>query len=104
MKLARSPMRQARSQASPRKVEEGAATGAVAGGVLGSLAGWLVGIGALAIPGVGPFIAAGAFATALTGAAVGAGAGAIAGALVGMGIPKMKRNTTSKRSAPGAHS
>jgi uncharacterized membrane protein len=72
----------------PKKVEEGAATGAVAGGVLGGLAGWLVGTGALAMPGVGPFITAGAFATALTGAALGAGAGAIAGALVGMGIPE----------------
>jgi uncharacterized membrane protein len=70
------------------KAPEGAATGAVAGGVLGGLAGWLTGIGVLAIPGVGPFIAAGAFATALTGAALGAGAGAIAGALIGMGIPE----------------
>src|SRR6185312_6053691 len=66
----------------------GAATGAVTGGILGGLGGWLVGIGALAIPGVGPFIAAGAFATALTGAAIGAGVGAIAGALIGMGVPK----------------
>jgi Domain of unknown function (DUF2382)/Heat induced stress protein YflT len=66
----------------------GAATGAVAGGLLGGLGGWLVGIGALAIPGVGPFIAAGAFATALGGAAVGAGVGAIAGALMGMGVPE----------------
>jgi uncharacterized protein (TIGR02271 family) len=66
----------------------GAATGLVAGGILGGLGGWLVGIGALAIPGVGPFIAAGAFATALGGAAIGAGVGAIAGALVGMGVPK----------------
>ena len=66
----------------------GAATGAVAGGILGGLGGWLVGIGALAIPGVGPFIAAGAFATALGGAAIGAGVGAITGALVGMGIPE----------------
>jgi len=66
----------------------GAATGAVAGGILGGIGGWLVGIGALAIPGVGPFIAAGAFATALGGAAIGAGVGAIAGALVGMGVPK----------------
>jgi len=66
----------------------GAATGALAGGVLGGVGGWLVGIGALAIPGVGPFIAAGAFATALGGAAIGAGVGAIAGALVGMGIPE----------------
>jgi uncharacterized protein (TIGR02271 family) len=66
----------------------GAATGAVAGGILGGLGGWLVGIGALAIPGVGPFIAAGAFASALGGAALGAGVGAVAGALVGMGVPK----------------
>ena len=66
----------------------GAATGAVAGGILGGLGGWLVGIGALAIPGVGPFIAAGAFATALGGAAIGAGLGAIAGALMGMGVPE----------------
>jgi len=66
----------------------GAATGAVAGGILGGLGGWLVGIGALAIPGVGPFIAAGAFATALGGAAIGAGVGAVAGALVGMGVPE----------------
>lgn len=66
----------------------GAATGAVTGGVLGGLGGWLVGIGALAIPGVGPFIAAGALATAIGGAAIGAGVGAIAGALVGMGVPK----------------
>jgi len=66
----------------------GAATGLVAGGILGGIGGWLVGIGALAIPGVGPFIAAGAFATALGGAAIGAGVGAIAGALIGMGVPK----------------
>src|SRR5687767_7401622 len=66
----------------------GAATGAIAGGILGGLGGWLIGIGALAIPGVGPFIAAGAFATALGGAAVGAGLGAIAGALMGMGVPE----------------
>src|SRR5215207_8843920 len=63
------------------KAGEGAATGAVAGG-------FLLGIGALAIPGVGPFIAAGAFATALGGAAIGAGVGAVAGALIGMGIPQ----------------
>jgi uncharacterized protein (TIGR02271 family) len=66
----------------------GAATGAVAGGILGGLGGWLIGIGALAIPGVGPFIAAGAFATAIGGAAIGAGLGAIAGALMGMGVPE----------------
>jgi Heat induced stress protein YflT len=70
------------------KAGEAAATGAVTGGILGGLGGWLVGVGALAIPAVGPFIAAGAFATALGGAVLGAGVGAIAGALVGMGIPE----------------
>jgi Heat induced stress protein YflT len=72
----------------------GAATGAVAGGILGGLGGWLVGIGALAIPGVGPFIAAGAFATALGGAAIGAGVGAIAGALVGMAYRRSMQSIT----------
>ena len=67
---------------------EGAAAGAVAGGILGSVGGWLAGVGALAIPGVGPLITAGAFASALGGAAIGAGVGAIAGALVGLGVPK----------------
>src|ERR687886_556784 len=67
---------------------EGAATGLVAGGLLGGIGGWLIGVGALAIPGVGPFIAAGALGAALTGAAIGAGVGAIAGALIGMGIPE----------------
>src|SRR2546427_11191496 len=70
------------------KAPEGAATGAGAGGVLGGALGWLAGIGALAIPGVGPFIAAGPIMAALGGAAVGAAAGGIAGALVGMGIPE----------------
>src|SRR4030095_15179754 len=54
------------------KAPEGAATGASAGGALGGGLGWLVGIGALAIPGVGPFIAAGPIMAALGGAAVGA--------------------------------
>jgi hypothetical protein len=70
------------------KAREGAVRGAVAGGLFGGLAGWLVGLGSLAIPGVGPFIAAGALATALGGAAIGAGLGAVAGALVGMGVPE----------------
>jgi len=66
----------------------GAATGAMAGGVLGGLAGWLVGIGALAIPGIGPIVAAGPIAAALTGAAVGAAGGGLIGALTGMGVPE----------------
>jgi hypothetical protein len=66
----------------------GAATGALAGGALGGLAGWLVGIGALAIPGIGPIVAAGPLAVALTGAAVGAAGGGLLGALTGMGVPE----------------
>ncbi|MCC7367798.1 MAG: general stress protein [Chloroflexi bacterium] len=66
----------------------GAATGALAGGLLGGVAGWLVGIGALAIPGVGPIIAAGPIAAALGGAAIGATTGGIIGALTGAGIPE----------------
>src|SRR5947208_4229453 len=70
------------------KAPEGATTGAGTGGVLGGVLGWLAGGGALAIPGVGPFIAAGPIAAALSGAAVGAGTGGIIGALVGLGIPE----------------
>ena len=70
------------------KAPEGATTGGVAGGVLGGALGWLVGIGALAIPGVGPFIAAGPIMAALGGAAVGGAVGGIAGALIGLGIPE----------------
>src|ERR1700722_12477068 len=70
------------------KAPEGAATGAGTGGFLGGAFGWLVGIGALAIPGIGPFIAAGPILAALAGAGVGAAAGGLTGALVGMGIPE----------------
>jgi len=70
------------------KAPEGAATGAGTGVVVGGSLGWLVGIGALAIPGLGPFIAAGPIVAALAGAGAGAAVGGIAGALVGMGIPE----------------
>ena len=70
------------------KAPEGATTGAASGGLLGGVLGWLVGIGSLAIPGLGPFIAAGPILAALSGAAVGATVGGITGALVGMGIPE----------------
>ena len=68
------------------KAPEGATIGGSAGGVAGGVFGLLAGIGALAIPGVGPFIAAGPIMAALSGAAVGAAIGGIAGALIGMGI------------------
>lgn len=70
------------------KAPEGTATGAGAGGLLGGTLGLLAGIGALAIPGVGPFIAAGPIMAALSGAAVGATVGGIAGGLIGLGIPE----------------
>ncbi|MEW6155848.1 MAG: DUF3341 domain-containing protein [Verrucomicrobiota bacterium] len=70
------------------KAPEGATAGAGTGGVIGGALGWLAGIGLLAIPGVGPFIAAGPIMAALSGAAVGAALGGITGALVGMGIPE----------------
>jgi hypothetical protein len=70
------------------KAPEGAATGAGTGGVVGGVLGWLVGIGSLAIPGVGPFIAAGPIMAALAGAGLGAAVGGLSGALIGMGIPE----------------
>jgi hypothetical protein len=70
------------------KAPEGAAAGAGTGGVLGGALGWLAGIGTLAIPGLGPFIAAGPIMGALGGAAAGAAVGGVAGALIGMGIPE----------------
>lgn len=70
------------------KAPEGATTGVVAGMGTGAVLGWLAGIGTLAIPGVGPFIAAGPIMAALGGAAVGGATGGIIGALVGMGIPE----------------
>ncbi len=72
------------------KAPEGATTGGVAGMGVGAAVGWLAGIGALAIPGVGPFIAAGPIMAALGGAAVGTATGGIIGALVGLGIPEFE--------------
>lgn len=78
------------------KVAEGAVSGALGGGLLGGLTGFLVGIGALAIPGIGPVVAGGVLAstfglaagTAAAGAGIGAAAGGVVGALVGLGIPE----------------
>jgi hypothetical protein len=70
------------------KAPEGATTGAGTGVVIGGALGWLAGIGALAIPGLGPFIAAGPIMAALAGAGVAGTVGGIVGALVGMGIPE----------------
>jgi hypothetical protein len=70
------------------KAPEGAAAGAATGGVVGGTLGLLAGIGALAIPGVGPLIAAGPIMAALAGIGAGAATGGIVGALAGAGIPE----------------
>jgi hypothetical protein len=70
------------------KAPEGATIGGTTGLGVGAVLGWLAGIGSLAIPGVGPFIAAGPIMGALSGAAVGAAAGSLTGAMVGLGIPE----------------
>ncbi len=70
------------------KAPEGTAAGAVSGAVIGGAFGWLLGIGALAIPGLGPFIAAGPIMAALSGIGLGGTLGALTGALVAMGIPE----------------
>ncbi len=72
------------------KAPEGTATGAGTGAVVGGTLGWLAGIGALAIPGLGPFIAAGPIMAALAGAGVGGAVGGLTGALIGMGIPEFE--------------
>ncbi len=70
------------------KAPEGTAAGVTAGGVIGGTVGVLAGVGALAIPGIGPFIAAGPIMAGLAGLGVGGALGGLVGALVGMGIPE----------------
>jgi hypothetical protein len=72
------------------KAPEGATTGGVTGGALGGVIGLLAGIGALAIPGVGPLIAAGPIMAALSGAAIGGATGGLVGGLIGLGIPEIE--------------
>jgi hypothetical protein len=72
------------------KAPEGATTGAIAGATLGGALGWLTGVGSLAIPVVGPLIAAGPILAALVGVGVGGALGGLTGALVGMGIPEFE--------------
>jgi hypothetical protein len=83
------------------KAPEGATTGGVAGMGIGAGLGWLVGIGTLAIPGLGPFIAAGPIMAALGGAAVGGATGGIVGALIGMGIPELEAKHYDERVREG---
>ncbi|MGA7882391.1 MAG: hypothetical protein WCD63_16135 [Terrimicrobiaceae bacterium] len=85
------------------KAPEGATTGAVSGGAVGATVGLLAGIGALAIPGLGPFIAAGPIMAALSGAAAGATAGGVVGGLVGLGIPEYEAKAYEDRIKKGGY-
>ncbi len=88
------------------KADDGAAAGALTGGALGGITGLLVGLGALAIPGIGPILLAGAEATAiattLAGAGIGAAAGGLIGALIGLGIPEEKAKVYNDRVKGGS--
>jgi len=85
------------------KVPEGATIGGVAGGVAGGTVGLLAGMGALAIPGLGAFIAAGPLLGALSGAAAGMALGGLSGALVGTGIPEYEAKAFEKRLSDGGY-
>jgi hypothetical protein len=82
----------------PETVEDysGAATGAATGGIIGALGGLLIGLGALALPGFGPVIAAGPLAGLLGGAAIGAATGGLIGALVDLGVPEEYASTYAR--------
>ncbi len=84
------------------KAPEGTAIGGTVGIGVGAVLGWLAGIGSLAIPGVGPFIAAGPIMGALSGAAVGAATGGLAGALIGLGIPEYEAKRYEGKIAGGS--
>jgi len=83
------------------KAPEGATVGAGSGAVIGGTLGWLVGIGALAIPGLGPFIAAGPIMATLAGIGVGGAVGGFSGALIGLGIPEYEAKHYEARMQKG---
>jgi hypothetical protein len=83
------------------KAPEGASAGAGTGAVVGGALGWLAGIGALAIPGIGPFVAAGPIVAALAGVGVGGTVGGITGALIGLGIPEYEAKRYEGRVTAG---
>ncbi|MBD1938464.1 hypothetical protein [Microcoleus sp. FACHB-68] len=96
-----------KSTESGNQAEENTATGAFTGGALGTVAGLLVGLGILAIPGIGPIMLAGAEATALAttlaGSAIGTAAGSFMGAFVGLGIPEAQAKSYYERVSRGAY-
>jgi hypothetical protein len=89
------------AEANSTKAPEGALAGASAGGIVGGAFGFLVGLGALFIPGAGPFLAAGPILSALSGGAAGAAVLGVAGALIGMGVPEDQAQSYEQRVASG---
>jgi hypothetical protein len=85
------------------KAPEGIATGASSGAAVGGVLGWLVGIGAIAIPGIGPLIAAGPVVAALAGAGAAGAAGGLVGGLIGAGIPEVEAKRYAGRLREGAY-
>jgi hypothetical protein len=85
------------------KAPEGIATGAGSGAALGGVLGWLVGIGTIAIPGVGPLVAAGPVVAALAGAGAAGAAGGLVGGLVGAGIPEIEAKRYAGRIREGGY-
>jgi hypothetical protein len=85
------------------KAPEGAATGAGAGAAVGGVLGWLVGIGALAIPGIGPLVAAGPVVAALAGAGAAGATGGLVGGLIGAGIPEIEAKRYAGRIREGGY-
>jgi hypothetical protein len=83
------------------KAPEGTAVGVTTGGVIGGALGLLVGIGALAIPGIGPLIAAGPIVAALAGLGVGGTVGGLTGALIGLGMPEFEAKRYEGRMSKG---
>jgi hypothetical protein len=85
------------------KTPEGIATGAGAGAAAGGVLGWLVGIGAIAIPGLGPLVAAGPVVAALAGAGAAGATGGLVGGLVGAGIPEIEAKRYAGRIREGGY-
>jgi hypothetical protein len=85
------------------KAPEGAAAGAGAGAAIGGVLGWLIGIGALAIPGIGPLAAAGPIVAALAGAGAVGATGGMVGALVGAGLPEIEAKRYAGRLREGGY-
>lgn len=85
------------------EAKEGAGVGAVTGTVLGGVGGLLIGLEALIIPGIGPFLAAGTLATTLAGAGIGAAAGGLVGALANLGIPEDEARDYNERISEGRY-